>query len=94
VDRIDLETLTALLDERLGGLPLTPGDRAEALCIALGVDPELSAVARGVSAGTVRARRRRLRLKLERGLRTAAAGRGPEHSTATARRAIGPVAEP
>jgi DNA-binding CsgD family transcriptional regulator len=93
VDRIDLETLTALLDERLGGLPLTPGERAEALCIALGVDPELSAVARGVSAGTVRARRRRLRLKLERGLRTAATGRGQDLSAATARGGTGTVAE-
>jgi DNA-binding CsgD family transcriptional regulator len=62
----DLEMLAALLDERLAGIPLTPSERAEALCIALGVDCELSAAARGVSAQTVRARRRRLRRKLER----------------------------
>ncbi len=61
----DLEMLAALLDERLTDVPLTPSERAEALCIALGVDCQLSAAARGVSAQTVRARRRRLRRKLE-----------------------------
>lgn len=72
-----LETLTALLDERLEGVPLTPGERAEALCIALGVGSELSAAARGVSAGTVRASRRRLRAKLERASSRPVAGREP-----------------
>ncbi len=61
----ELETLAALLDERLEGVRLTPSERAEALCIALGVGCELSAAARGVSAQTVRASRRRLRRKLE-----------------------------
>jgi hypothetical protein len=73
---IELETLAALLDERLDGVPLTPGERAEALCIALGVGCELSAAARGVSAGTVRARRRRVREKLERALSHPAGARG------------------
>lgn len=94
MNRVDLETLTALLDERLGGVPLTPGDRAEALCIALGVDPELSAAARGVAAATVRAHRRRLRLKLERALGAAATGRGPGHSPAPAAPATGRAADP
>ncbi len=64
----DLDTLATLLDERLEGVPLTPGERAEALCIALGVEPALSAAARGVSPQAVRASRRRLREKLERAL--------------------------
>jgi len=67
----DLERLALLLDERLGlAGALTPRERAEALCIALGVGPALSAAAGGVSRATVRARRRSLRLKLERALAT------------------------
>lgn len=64
----DLEMLAALLDERIGDVALTPAERAEALCIALGVGSALSAAARGVSPGAVRASRRRLRQKLERAL--------------------------
>lgn len=63
--RIDLEALGREVAERLEGIPLTPSERAEALCIALGVGCELSAVASGVSPETVRARRRRILRKLE-----------------------------
>jgi DNA-binding CsgD family transcriptional regulator len=73
----ELETLAALLDARLDGVPLTPGERAEALCVALGVRPALSAAARGVSADTVRASRRRLLRKLERALSLRPAARRP-----------------
>jgi hypothetical protein len=69
----DLEALAAALDERLRGLALTPAERAEAVCIALGVGPAVSAAARGVSPAAVRASRRRLRRKLERALDRAAA---------------------
>jgi hypothetical protein len=69
----DLEALTAALDERLRALSLTPAERAEALCIALGVGSAASAAARGVSPGAVRSSRRRLRRKLERALGRAAA---------------------
>ena len=64
----DLERLELLLDERLAPAALTPRERAEALCIALGVAPALSAAAAGVSSATIRARRRRLRRKLEQAL--------------------------
>jgi hypothetical protein len=69
----DVEALAAALDDRLRGLPLTPAERAEALCIALGVGPAASAAARGVSPAAIRASRRRLRRKLERALAGAAA---------------------
>jgi DNA-binding CsgD family transcriptional regulator len=69
----DLETLAELLEERIGHLALTPAERAEALCIALGVGAALSAAARGVSPDAVRASRRRLRRKIERALAPAAA---------------------
>ncbi len=65
VEPADLDRLAALVQERLAGAALTPGEVAEALCIALGVGCELSAAARGVSARTVKARRLRLRRKLE-----------------------------
>lgn len=68
-----LETLEAELDERLGGLSLTPAERGEALYIVLGIGPATSAVARGVSLAAVRSIRRRLRRKLERALIGAAA---------------------
>jgi DNA-binding CsgD family transcriptional regulator len=64
----ELERLALRLDERLAPAALTPRERAEALCIALGVAPALSAAAAGVSSATVRARRRRLRRKLEQAL--------------------------
>lgn len=72
----DLDALAALLEERIGDLALTPAERAEALCIALGVGSALSAAARGVSPATIRASRRRLRRKIERAL-AAPPARGP-----------------
>jgi DNA-binding CsgD family transcriptional regulator len=68
VSLTDAEALVALLDGRLRDVSLTPAERAEALCIALGVASAVSAAARGVSPGAVRSSRRRLRRKLERAL--------------------------
>jgi DNA-binding CsgD family transcriptional regulator len=63
-DELDLETAARLLAERVEGLGLTPAERAEVLCIALGVPCEASAAVRGVSLDAIRARRRRIRRKL------------------------------
>jgi DNA-binding CsgD family transcriptional regulator len=63
-DELDIETAARLLAERVEGLGLTPAERAEVLCIALGVPCEASAAARGVSLDAIRARRRRIRQKL------------------------------
>ena len=62
---LDLDALSAL-EARLAAAALTPGEIAEALCIALGFGCELTAAARGLSARTVRERRRRVRRKLAR----------------------------
>jgi hypothetical protein len=85
VTAADLDVLAALLDERLAGVQLTPGERAEALCIALGVDPALSAAARGISPQTVRASRRRLREKLERAVAHPRAPSAPGPEAASSR---------
>lgn len=63
-NELDIETAARLLAERVEGLGLTPAERAEVLCIALGVPCEASAVVRGVSPDAIRARRRRIRRKL------------------------------
>jgi DNA-binding CsgD family transcriptional regulator len=63
---LDLEALERALSERLRErrVSLTPAERSEALCMALGVATELSAAAAGVSVHTVRDRRRRIARKL------------------------------
>jgi DNA-binding CsgD family transcriptional regulator len=61
---LDLDTAVRLLAERVEGLGLTPAERAEVLCVALGVPCEASAALRGVSASAIRARRRLIRRKL------------------------------
>ncbi|BDG03163.1 hypothetical protein [Anaeromyxobacter oryzae] len=71
--RPDVATLERLLAEQLAGVPLTRVERAEALCMALGLEPALSAAVSGRAAATVRARRRRIVEKL---VRAAAARRG------------------
>lgn len=65
LDELALETAARLLAERFEGLGLTPAERAEVLCLALGVPCEASAAARGVSPGAIRARRRRILRKLD-----------------------------
>ncbi len=62
---VDVDALARLLDERLADVPLTPAERSEVLCIALGVGAEASAAARGVAPATIRARRRRIRRVLD-----------------------------
>lgn len=63
------------LAERLDALDLTPTERAEALCAALGFGCGISAAASGVSPASVRARRRSIERKLAlRGPRPAAGG--------------------
>jgi DNA-binding CsgD family transcriptional regulator len=63
---VELEALEQALAERLRRrrVALTPAERSEALCMALGVASELSAAAAGVSVHTVRDRRRRIARKL------------------------------
>jgi DNA-binding CsgD family transcriptional regulator len=63
-DELDLDTAARLLAERVEGLGLTPAERAEVLCVALGVPCEASAALRGVSPSAIRARRRLIRRKL------------------------------
>jgi DNA-binding CsgD family transcriptional regulator len=62
-----VDAAARLLSQHVEGLGLTPAERAEALCLALGVPCEASAAARGISARAIRARRRRILEKLSLG---------------------------
>lgn len=73
-EELDLDTAARLLAERVEGLGLTPAERAEALCVALGVPCEASAALRGVSASAIRARRRAIRRKLSAAVQRASTG--------------------
>ncbi len=70
-EELALDAAARLLAERVEGLGLTPAERAEVLCLALGVPCEASAAARGVSPDGIRARRRRIRRKLQAGVQRA-----------------------
>jgi DNA-binding CsgD family transcriptional regulator len=63
-DAPELAAAARLVLEQVERLSLTPAERAEVLCLALGVPSDVSAAARGVSPGTIRARRLRIRRKL------------------------------
>ncbi len=65
LDDRDVHALAQTIEERLAPARLTAREMSEAICIALGVPPALSAAAARVSLDTVRARRRRIRRKLE-----------------------------
>lgn len=81
-----VDAAARLLSEHVEGLGLTPAERAEVLCLVLGVPCEASAAARGISARAIRARRRRILAKLSLGARRPdppAIGSGAEAPGAT-----------